>query len=205
MSNIKLAGAVTAACAACCAVSVVPALLAGTSLVAISAAVPFWGIGMVALTIPIAGLYLLSRRKAAASGDFQTLMASAEKCGCGSSCSSTKAERTEDEPPVVCTLDAGDYKERTATIRALAQRSLKHAARKSLSLTLTYEPEALEEVRDLVAKEQRCCSFLTFDLSSDAHAVVLTITAPKTAAEAADVLFDQFAPDLAHSNKVETV
>jgi hypothetical protein len=81
---------------------------------------------------------------------------------------------------------------------------LRHASRTPLTLTLTYAPEALDEVRDLVAKEQTCCAFLTFDLKSNASAVLLTITAPESAAEAADMLFDHFAPELASPNLEET-
>ena len=72
------------------------------------------------------------------------------------------------------------------------------------SLTLTYGPEALEEVRDLMHKEQTCCAFLAFDLKSNSREVVLTITAPQEAAEATDLLFDHFAPELAASNLKET-
>ena len=42
-----------------------------------------------------------------------------------------------------------------------------------------------------------------FDLKSNSRGVVLTITVPKEAAEAADLLFDHFAPELASSNLKE--
>jgi hypothetical protein len=106
--------------------------------------------------------------------------------------------------PIACTLDAGDFRERAASIHDLARRSLRHASRMPLTLGLTYEPKALDEVRDLVAKEKTCCAFLTFDLTNDARGVFLTITAPPSAAEAADLLFDHFAPELAASNLKET-
>ena len=53
-------------------------------------------------------------------------------------------------------------------------------------------------------KEQTCCAFLPFDLKSNSLGVVLTTTAPQQAAEAADLLFDHFAPELAASNLKET-
>jgi hypothetical protein len=196
---MKLAGGLTAACAACCAVSIIPALVAGTSLAAIGGAGSVWGFGVAALAVPFAALYVLSRRKAGPARpntDFQTPMAS-ESCGCGPSCGSA----TTDDAPIACTLDVGDFKERTAHIRDLARRALRHASRTDLTLTLTYEPEALAEVRELVRKEQTCCAFLDFDLRSNSGSVLLTITAPKTAADAADMLFDHFAPELAASKE----
>jgi hypothetical protein len=198
-TSLKLTGAAAAACAACCAISIAPALIAGPSLVAIGSAASTWGVGFIALAIPVVGLYFLSRRKAAPNADFRTLIA-AESCGCGPSCASTAQE----EEPIACTLGAADFKERVAGIRALARRSLRQASRSPLSLRLTYEPNALEEVRDLMRKEQTCCAFLTFDLKNNATGVLLTITAPKSAAEAADALFDHFAPELAASSLKET-
>ena len=62
-TTMKLGGAVAAACAACCAVSVVPALIAGTSLVAIGGAATVWGFGIAALAVPVTALYFLSRAR----------------------------------------------------------------------------------------------------------------------------------------------
>lgn len=198
-TTMKLAGAATAACAACCAVGIVPAVLAGTSLVAMGGAAATWGIWIAVLAAPVAGICLLSRRKPAPNGDFKAMMAAGESCGCGSCDTSSRGEE-----PMACTLGASDFRERVETIRDLARRSLLHASRTSLSLVLTYASEAIEEVRDLVRKEQACCAFLTFDLRESPTGVVLTITAPKSAAEAADALFDHFAPELAASNLEET-
>ncbi|WP_245267544.1 hypothetical protein [Mesorhizobium sp. WSM1293] len=198
-NTLKWAGAATAACAACCAVAVVPTALVGTSLAAIVGAACTWGIGLLALAVPVGGVYFLSRRKAAPAATFQSLMAQ-DECGCGPSCAPA-AEN--DALSIACTLGASDFKERVAGIRALASRSLHHAERTPLSLKLTYGPEALEEVKDLMRKEQTCCAFLAFDLKRNSRGVVLTITAPRAAAEAADLLFDHFAPELAASNLKE--
>lgn len=199
-NTLKWAGAVTAACAACCAIAVVPSAVVGTGLAAIAGAACTWGLGLLALALPVGGIYLLSRRKAAPAATFQSLMAQ-DECGCGPSCVSA-AEN--DALSIACTLGASDFKERVAGIRSLASRSLHHAKRAPLSLKLIYGREALEEVNDLMRKEQACCAFLTFDLKNDPREVVLTITAPKAAAEAADLLFDHFAPELAESNPRET-
>lgn len=98
---------------------------------------------------------------------------------------------------IACTLGAGDFKERVSGIRDLARRFLRNSHRKPLQLELVYDPEALAEVEDLVARESDCCSFLDFDLQHDAGAVRLAITAPVEALPAADELFAHFAPELA--------
>lgn len=110
---------------------------------------------------------------------------------------------TEEAPPIACTLGAGDFKDRTAEIRDLARRALRNAKRTPLTLTLTYAPEAVDDVRALMAKEQECCPFLIFGLKQTSDAVELAIIAPPSAQEAADVLFDHFAPDLAASKQKE--
>jgi hypothetical protein len=185
-TTMKLGGGVVAACAACCAVSVVPALLAGTSIVALGGAALAWGTGLLLLAVPVAGVYYLSRRQTAVSS-----------AGCG--CAST----TQDEAVIACKLGAGDFKTRTTEIRDLARRSLRHASRRPLTLTLTYEPDARDEVHALVAKEQECCPFLTFSVREKSDAIEVAIIAPAAAAEAADTLFDHFAPELAASNTKE--
>lgn len=98
---------------------------------------------------------------------------------------------------IACALDAGDFKTRVADIRALSSRSLLRSERKPLSLHLTYGPEALHDVEDLVAKESECCSFLNFEVTQDAAGVHLDIIAPVEALPAADELFAHFAPELA--------
>ncbi|RAZ91514.1 hypothetical protein DPM33_09620 [Mesorhizobium hawassense] len=194
--TFKWAGAAAAACTACCAVAVVPTALAGTTLAAITEAVCTGGVGLLALAVPVGGVYLLSRRRAAPATAFQSLIAQAE-CGCGPSCASAVENNALS---IACTLGAFDFKERVDSIRALARRSLHCAERTPLSLKLIYGREALEEVTDLMRKEQACCAFLGFDLKTNSREVILTITAPPEAGEAADILFGHFAPELAASN-----
>lgn len=115
---------------------------------------------------------------------------------CCPSCGS--ASSTHDTAlAIACTLGADDFKERVAGIRDLARRSLRRSEREPLTLRLTYDRDALDKVQDLVAKEADCCAFLDFDLRHDAAGVHLAITAPASAAEAADELFAHFAPELA--------
>jgi hypothetical protein len=95
-------------------------------------------------------------------------------------------------PPIMCTLAAGDYKDRLAWIADLNREGLRDKRRDDLRLVLTYAREAGERVREMVRREQECCSFLSFDLREDADAVRLTIVAPEEAREAATLLFEPF-------------
>ena len=101
---------------------------------------------------------------------------------------------------IACTLGSGDFKERVADIRALAERALLRSERRPLQLCLTYAAEALNDVESLVAGEAECCAFLDFALRTDAEGVHLTITAPIEALAAADELFAHFAPELARQH-----
>lgn len=99
---------------------------------------------------------------------------------------------TDTAPPIACTLDAGSFKDRLAWISALNARALTASRRGDLALVLEYRREALEDVRQLVRGEQACCAFLDFNLDERGDSVILTITAPEAAREAADMLFEQF-------------
>jgi hypothetical protein len=43
----------------------------------------------------------------------------------------------------------------------------------------------------MVASEQHCCAFLNFNVREEPDAVHVTITAPESARDAADELFEQ--------------
>lgn len=117
------------------------------------------------------------------------------QAACCTSCGTAQPDPSE--LAIACTLDAGDLKERVASIRDLASRHLLSSRREPLVLYLHYAPAALAEVEDLVAKESACCAFLDFDLKLVSREVALRITAPASAAAAADELFTHFAPELA--------
>jgi hypothetical protein len=184
-NTTKLAGLGVAACAACCAAPLLT-LTAGVG-VAAGAAITSWGPVALMVALPLGTLLLLSRRKAVAGGS--TFAMSASNCGCGSC-----ATEAKEEMPIACTLDAGDFKARTARIEALASRHLRGVSRNPLSIELTYASEALPELRDLVREETECCAFLDFELAESSDAIRLTITAPEAARDAAETLFAHFAP-----------
>jgi hypothetical protein len=99
---------------------------------------------------------------------------------------------TEAPPIIACTLAPGEFKDRLAWIGALTRDALRSRERRDLVLDLRYAPDAAERVRGMVRNEQTCCSFLTFDLREAPDEIRLIITAPESAREAADMLFEQF-------------
>lgn len=126
-----------------------------------------------------------------------TIRSASEEVCCSTCGSAAVIEANDTTLEIACSLEAGDFNERIAGIQALARRALLSSRREPLRLHLTYSAEALADVRELRAKESDCCAFLDFDLRHDKHQVDLTITAPVSAALAADELFAHFAPELA--------
>ena len=68
-----------------------------------------------------------------------------------------------------------------------------------LTLLLTYGPEAIEQVGEMVRKAQSCCGFHHFELRGTKSGVHLTVTAPERARDVGDLLPTPFAPDVASS------
>jgi hypothetical protein len=104
----------------------------------------------------------------------------------------TRPETNLKSLPIACTLSPGDLQERLALIRGLTAEALLGHDRHGLVLTLRYAPDAVERVGAMVASEQHCCAFLTFEVEEQPDAVHVTITAPENARDAADELFEQF-------------
>jgi hypothetical protein len=94
--------------------------------------------------------------------------------------------------PIACTLGPGDFRQRHAWIADLNRDALRAQHRDGLRLELTYAPAALDRVREMVAREQDCCAFLTFDLQDEADTVRLVIEAPEDARDALDAVFEPF-------------
>jgi len=106
--------------------------------------------------------------------------------------------------PIACTLVSGQYKDRVASIAALNKDALRKFERRNLVLELRYAPEARGRVQEMVRNEQICCAFLDYDLREIDDEICLIITAPESAREAADTLFDQFVAN-AQATVVKTV
>jgi len=192
----RAGGIVLAACVGACVLASLPALLAGTSLLAIGAAA-LNEIALAAFAIPVLGLlYLYHRRRSKAGSGADREVKDADNCDCGCDGSSSADVAVSDDEPVACSLDVSSAKQRVAMMRDLSGRALRKVSRNDLVLDLTYAPEVETEVRELVRAEQQCCAFLDFDLRRDEAGVHLRVTAPESARSAAEELFAQFAPHL---------
>jgi hypothetical protein len=100
---------------------------------------------------------------------------------------------TLSEPaPIACTLGPGDFQQRLAWIADLNRGALQAQHRDGLRLELTYAPAALDRVREMVAREQDCCAFLTFEVQREVDTVRLVIEAPEDARDALDAVFEPF-------------
>jgi hypothetical protein len=104
-------------------------------------------------------------------------------------------ERDTVDRPASCTLDAPAFRIRADEFRGLFARSLRaveaidaRAARVLLDLAC----EA--ELRDLLAREQRCCSFFEFELDAAGDVVVLTVRVPAGSEPALAFLLGLAAP-----------
>jgi hypothetical protein len=99
-----------------------------------------------------------------------------------------------DPLPMACTLARDDLEPRRAEIDALTRRSLISHDRVGSSLHLAYSGDALDEVRRIIAMEERCCAFLGFTIEATPAEVRLTITAPPGTDEASRWVFSRFLP-----------
>lgn len=97
-----------------------------------------------------------------------------------------------ESPPIACTLSGSAFKERAAWMAALSRNALRSHRRDDLKLELRYLISARDDVREMVRNERRCCAFLDFEVQERSDDIVVTITAPESARDAADALFDQF-------------
>lgn len=105
---------------------------------------------------------------------------------------------TAEPTPIACTLGSGDFQRRLAWIAELNRDALRSRRRDGLRLELSYAPEALDRVREMVAREQDCCAFLTFELHPEGDSLRLVIEAPAGARGALDTVFLPFeAPESA--------
>jgi hypothetical protein len=92
-------------------------------------------------------------------------------------------------PPIACSLDAAALGDREAEFRALFAGALRSADRTDgRSSRLVFEAEAAEAVRDLFAREQRCCAFFDFSVEVAGDAVVVEARVPADAEASLDYL-----------------
>jgi hypothetical protein len=100
-------------------------------------------------------------------------------------------------PPIACTLDPAQMKQRGDDLRALGRAGLTAVERGERRVTLRFRPDPAirERVERIVAAESRCCAFLDFRLADEEDATVVTIVAPEGGEPVVHGLADLFAAD----------
>jgi hypothetical protein len=93
--------------------------------------------------------------------------------------------------PTCCTLDGGEMVERVSAWRDVSSKA---TARRvgSAKITSEYPPEPMltQRLKDLIAAEAVCCSFLKFDLREERDRTVVELEFPEGArALAESVMF----------------
>ncbi len=73
-----------------------------------------------------------------------------------------------------------------------AQTALCEHHREDLRLELIYKPDAVENMREMVRREQRCCAFLSFSIHENQDVVRVVIRVPPEARELARMVFESF-------------
>jgi hypothetical protein len=96
------------------------------------------------------------------------------------------------DTPIACSLSADQYRDRTADLRALADRALRSRERTENGERLTFErsDEIERALEAAVAAEATCCSFLRMDVQRREDRLVLDVAGPE---EARPIIAELFA------------
>lgn len=88
-----------------------------------------------------------------------------------------------DEEPIVCSLSAGDMKQRLSDIADVGQASLLAVDGMPDRPVLRFrdDAETRRRVQEIVAAEATCCAFLDLDVRQEADGLRLTISGPEHA------------------------
>jgi hypothetical protein len=84
---------------------------------------------------------------------------------------------------IACTLNPGEYTDRTGQLAALATRGLRtrQPTPDGERLTFTDTEQTEHELRAAIAAESSCCAFLRMDLHRAGGVLVLDIAGPEDA------------------------
>ena len=98
------------------------------------------------------------------------------------------------ELPIACSLSATELPARLAQMAELGRDALVDVKLRGTDATLRFGAGAgvRERVTSVVAAESACCAFLAMEVSEEADAVVLDITAPADAELVLHELVDAF-------------
>jgi hypothetical protein len=85
------------------------------------------------------------------------------------------------DQPIACSLPPADYAKRRAHIDDITRSALLGREPIESGERMTFAPEAEADLRELVAAEAECCSFLRMELSRSGDALTLDVTGPDDA------------------------
>jgi hypothetical protein len=95
------------------------------------------------------------------------------------------------EQPIACSLTAAAFQERKQQTAQIARDALR--SREALAggarLTFTATEATERNLREIIAAESECCSFLRFDLGRDGESLRLDVTGPDQAQPIIEQLF----------------
>lgn len=93
--------------------------------------------------------------------------------------------------PIACTLSPAAMSDRRSFIAALAADGLiaREPTDSGLRMRLSGTADVERRVRELIAAESSCCSFLTFELERLDAELVLDISGPEDARPVIDLFF----------------
>jgi len=94
--------------------------------------------------------------------------------------------------PIACSLDAEQLAERRRWASRLADDALIDARPTRDGVAGRFRPDALDDLRRLVAAESACCPFMSFDIEEGADSVLLRVGAPP---EARQLVYELFGSD----------
>jgi hypothetical protein len=95
------------------------------------------------------------------------------------------------DQPIACTLGSDEYTDRTAKLGELADGALRRREPIDGGERFVFAPgaEIEQRLRDAIAAEASCCSFLRMELHPQSEALVLDVTGP---AEAKPIIVELF-------------
>jgi hypothetical protein len=97
---------------------------------------------------------------------------------------------TERLPLITCSLDATGQQDRLAQWRdALGAAVSREETSEGVRYAFLADGETEQRIGDLAAAEQRCCSFLEFDVTRQADQVLMNVTAPADQLDALRLIF----------------
>jgi hypothetical protein len=95
------------------------------------------------------------------------------------------------DTPIACTLSPADYRERRSAIDRIARDALRSHTPIDGGARLTFTSGAgtEEALRELIAAEAECCSFLRMELARAGDELLLDVTGPEEAQPLIEEMF----------------